>query len=112
MQTKCLEGAGLSAHIMTLLMPSWGLRAASCPPTIIDSGGGSHSEQPMSETPPDAEEGQFSLLVEGKNYLHFIKPLDTDQRLSAEDSFCDAQEAGTSQIPPAPVGKEGTFSQR
>ena len=91
MQTKCLEGAELSAHIMTPLMPSWGL---GLPPvhllSLIVGRGGSHSEQPMSETPPDAEEGQFSLLVEEKNYLHFIKPLDADQALSTEDGFCDA----------------------
>ena len=90
MQIKCLVGAGLSADIMTPLMPSWGLRAASCPPTILDNGGGSHSEQPTSETPPDAGEGQFSLLVWEKNYLYFIKPLDADQGLSTEDGFCDA----------------------
>ena len=48
-----------------------GVQAASCPPTILDSGGGSHSEQPMSETPPDAEEGQFSLLVEEKKLFAF-----------------------------------------
>ena len=57
MQTKCLEGAGLSAHIMTPLMPSWKLWTASCPPTILDSGGSSHSEHPMNEISPDAEEG-------------------------------------------------------
>ena len=98
MPTKCLEGTGLSGHIMTPLMPSWGVWAASCPPTILDSGGGSHSEQPMSETSPVAEEGQFSLVVKEKNYLHFIKPLDADQGLSTEDGFCDAEEAGTSQV--------------
>ena len=98
MQTKCLEGAGLSVHIMTPLMPSWGL---GLPPVhllslIVGGGGGggvgSHSEQPMSETPPDAEEDQLSLLVEEKHYLHFINPLDANQGLSTEDGFCDAQE--------------------
>ena len=59
----------------------------------------------MSETSPDAEEGQFSLLVEEKYNLHFIKHSD------AEIVFCDAEEPGTSQVPSAPVGKEGTFTQ-
>ena len=110
MPIKCLKGTGLSAHIMTSLMPSLGLLDASCPPTILDSVGGSHSEHPMSETSPDAEEGQFSLLVEEKNYFHFIKPLDVDQGLSTEDGFCSTEEAGTSQVPSAQVGREGIFS--
>ena len=90
MQTKCLEGAGLSAHIMAPLMLSWGLWL---PPVhlLFDSGGGSHSQYTMSENPPDAEEGLFSLLVKGKNYLHFIKPLYVDQGLSTEDGFCDVE---------------------